>query len=41
MTILPGVFCLVYVPCMPGYLGGYCLPVYLFGEVVLQCRHTM
>ena len=25
---------------MPGYLGGYCLPVYLFGEVVLQCRHT-
>ena len=22
-------------------LGGYCLPVYLFGEVVLQCRHTM
>ena len=26
---------------MPGYLGGYCLPVYLFGEVVLQCRHTM
>ena len=20
---------------------GDCLPVYLFGEVVLQCRHTM
>ena len=26
---------------MPGYLGGYCLPVYLFGEVILQCRHAM
>ena len=26
---------------MPGYLGGCCLPVYLFGEVVLQCRHLL
>lgn len=24
MTILPGVFCLVYVPCMPGFTGVTC-----------------
>ena len=29
------------VKLMPGYLGGCCLPVYLLGKVILQCRHAM